>query len=502
MATEPVNAPVLLLRVLEEEYEALHGALPPAHTALNPHNRLAALYTRIHQLPQKRTALCLSGGGIRSATFALGVIQALAHLSLLTRFDYLSTVSGGGYIGSWLTAWIHRHPMGAGGVMHDLRTVSFDDQDREARPIKWLRQYSNYLSPRLGLLSADSWTLFGSYLRNLTLNWLILVPLIAAVLGIPRLLTALVRGTSGDLGLGPSAPAWSLNLGLLCGLIALTYLHVYRPSLGSLRAHGIWKQFERQQWFLIAGLTPLMIAAFLLTNAWAWYRNAGGHLDDLTLGSLPSRGTFVFGGAFIHAAGWLVSALLLRRWRAFKGRLLVEFLVILWSGAVGGLFLWSVLAETPPEIAVADFAEWYATFAVPAFLSMFLFTATLFVGVASRYTDDHDREWWGRAGAWTLIVMLAWTAGGALVIFGPGLLSYTPTLMASVGGVSGVISLVVGFSSKTAATGKTKPDLLDLVLDRAVRLAAPLFIACLLVLVTLGTSRLLHLIAGLYEPGI
>ena len=59
MATEPVNAPVPLLRVLEEEYEALHGPLPPSHTALNPHNRLAALYTRIHQLPQKRTALCL-----------------------------------------------------------------------------------------------------------------------------------------------------------------------------------------------------------------------------------------------------------------------------------------------------------------------------------------------------------------------------------------------------------------------------------------------------------
>ena len=87
MATESVNDPVPLVRVLEEEYEALHGALPPAHAALTPHNRLAALYVRIHQLPRKRTALCLSGGGIRSATFALGVIQALAHLSLLNRFD-------------------------------------------------------------------------------------------------------------------------------------------------------------------------------------------------------------------------------------------------------------------------------------------------------------------------------------------------------------------------------------------------------------------------------
>jgi hypothetical protein len=46
--------------------------------------------------------LALSGGGIRSATFSLGVVQALAQRGLLRRIDYLSTVSGGGYIGAWL----------------------------------------------------------------------------------------------------------------------------------------------------------------------------------------------------------------------------------------------------------------------------------------------------------------------------------------------------------------------------------------------------------------
>src|SRR4051812_5101251 len=65
--------------------------------------------------------LTLSGGGIRSATFSLGVLQALAKASapplvdgaagesaaktpLLKIFDYLSTVSGGGYIGSFFTS--------------------------------------------------------------------------------------------------------------------------------------------------------------------------------------------------------------------------------------------------------------------------------------------------------------------------------------------------------------------------------------------------------------
>jgi hypothetical protein len=73
------------------------------------------------------SAVCLSGGGIRSASFGLGVLEGLARFSigrmspaqhsnrkddcksgLLHHLDYLSTVSGGGYIGSWMTAWIHR----------------------------------------------------------------------------------------------------------------------------------------------------------------------------------------------------------------------------------------------------------------------------------------------------------------------------------------------------------------------------------------------------------
>ena len=47
---------------------------------------------------QSFPGLALSGGGIRSATFSLGVMQALAACGLLEKFDYLSTVSGGGYI--------------------------------------------------------------------------------------------------------------------------------------------------------------------------------------------------------------------------------------------------------------------------------------------------------------------------------------------------------------------------------------------------------------------
>ena len=54
------------------------------------------------------SALCLSGGGIRSAAFCLGALQALAQRRVLREFDYLSTVSGGGFIGSCLTSLLSR----------------------------------------------------------------------------------------------------------------------------------------------------------------------------------------------------------------------------------------------------------------------------------------------------------------------------------------------------------------------------------------------------------
>src|SRR5690606_2035625 len=63
--------------------------------------------------------LALSGGGIRSATFGLGVLQGLARLGLLRCFHYQSTVSGGGYIGGFVQALIRRH-----GVAQALATLA------------------------------------------------------------------------------------------------------------------------------------------------------------------------------------------------------------------------------------------------------------------------------------------------------------------------------------------------------------------------------------------
>src|SRR5438093_8675789 len=116
-----------LHEVLEAEFVALHGELPSDYpSSSEPKTQLKGLWTAVHALKEKRAALCISGGGIRSATFGLGILQGLARCGLLEKFHYLSTVSGGGYIGSWLSAWIHRVKGGLATVAAQLTRPSED----------------------------------------------------------------------------------------------------------------------------------------------------------------------------------------------------------------------------------------------------------------------------------------------------------------------------------------------------------------------------------------
>ena len=102
---------------------------------------------------QKTLGIALSGGGIRSASFGLGVLQALMAHQILHRADYLSTVSGGGYIGAALT-WFRKHHAGEGDrFFDDTQPFGKKDSDPSSKPdfISFLRQHGNYLFPGNGL---------------------------------------------------------------------------------------------------------------------------------------------------------------------------------------------------------------------------------------------------------------------------------------------------------------------------------------------------------------
>src|SRR6266480_7240598 len=201
--TSSGNSSLPLHEVLEAEFVALHGELPANYPrSAEPETRLRELWAAIHGLKENRSALCMSGGGLRSATFGLGILQGLARCGLLDKFDYLSTVSGGGYIGSWLSAWSKNDTNGIRGVVAEVKRQPVSTLNPEPRPIRHLREFSNYLAPKTGLTSVDFWTLITTFIRNMFLNWLVLISWLAAAMMIPRLYLAAINLQPDWSGLG------------------------------------------------------------------------------------------------------------------------------------------------------------------------------------------------------------------------------------------------------------------------------------------------------------
>lgn len=114
----------------------------------------------------KVVGLALSGGGIRSSAFCLGALQALDTHKLIEKVDYISTVSGGGYIGMSMTAAMSAGMAGKFPFASELRTG-------EVPGVQHIRDHSNYLFPQ-GLLNV-----FGNfvvYLRGIFANAVLVLP--------------------------------------------------------------------------------------------------------------------------------------------------------------------------------------------------------------------------------------------------------------------------------------------------------------------------------------
>jgi len=147
----------------------------------------------------QKFGLALSGGGIRSASFALGVLQALYGFGVFEKFHYLSTVSGGGYIGTSLTyfrnifntkaapGWFpfgYLQPPGQAPIRAmGARVAAPQDADskRAQRIVTYLRQHAAFLVPsrQLGLPA-----LAAGALRGLITTSIPYFALLAGILGL------------------------------------------------------------------------------------------------------------------------------------------------------------------------------------------------------------------------------------------------------------------------------------------------------------------------------
>lgn len=453
------------------------------------------------------TGLAFSGGGIRSATFNLGIIQALGDLRALRAFDYLSTVSGGGYIGSWLTALIHREGKGDVREVEDrVAPVSPDGAPRPDHPaVRYLRDYSNYLTPRRGLLSGDTWAGIATYLRNFDLNLLCLVFGLAFALLVVRAIVPLVERLS------LWADSWMLAISWIAMLVAALGIAASLPGSAG-------KRTGTSSGALVMAMAVAVAAMFasITLSCYVYFSLRGG--TDLTWMDWLGLGVLLY---FPH---WILGWLIYRRRRgrnptAVEGagaqrarQLALSLVVTAVAGMIAGLLLsffvdftgWLVISgeslwTTAPGDPVNPIGKWWAVGLGAGVMLFFVFcgTAVVHIGLMGRLWTDADREWWARLGGWLTAAALGWTALCAIVIFAPVFFLWARGWLIAAGGASWIGASVLGVLLGRGQFGGAEGGKLR---AWVLKLAPYVFIAGALILLSYGVHVALLVLDGRGVP--
>lgn len=438
--------------------------------------------------------LAFSGGGIRSATFNLGVLQVLARHRLLRHVDYLSTVSGGGYVGGWLTALIQRTFGGEHAPalsrqqferLEDELAWSAgdgvaDSHDREHRAIRFLRYFSNYLTPKLGVFSGDTWALFAIYLRNVLLNQLVLVSALVCALLVPRVFSYGLRSLE--------ARVWDWPGFMLAAALALYGLWTLGTNLGSVGdgsrsvdTAGVVRRL------ILPMLGTGLLACVLLPRFVAEF-GAGGWLWAMWLGALANGVLWTLAGLCAYVAspkGETSSS------ASFATAHQKSF----WAWAVGtsipsGALLGALLLWLTQLLDGLPYMGYRVAIVPPALLTALLISAIVHIGLAGNGFDSRHREWLSRLGGLMGIAAMSWAAVSALVFLSPwvqALPGYLDWPLIGSWAAATVSGIYVGKTTSSAAV----PSLVK----RLVMALAPwVFIGGLLVILAWCVQALLALV--------
>jgi len=469
--------------------------------------------------------LAFSGGGIRSATFNLGILQALARAHLLRAFDYVSTVSGGGYIGGWLMAWMHHQKIGIHEV-EDRLSAPPHAPGRSADPpeVHFLREYSNYLTPKKGMLSTDFWAFVASYLRNTILNLIILVLALISVLFVPRAFVSLLNILEQtEEILVPRLPAlWqplvrsqylAVELGLILTVLAIVFIDLNLASIPCLQ-QGVSKPlrcgenedqycwFTCERWVELMVAAPAVLAAALFTYSFGDISRTLGFLASDSLYWAPLVGascyTLLWSAAFAFCR-------IIRRAEHLRGSGLNPWLTLLTAALAGGITGYLLIPYT--KILVpggVPLGKWPAmTIGTPAMIGVMLMTGVLHIGLMGRWMSDAHREWWGRLGGWLMIYGLCWLALFGTAIYFPAGLGEVLKIHGRPITASGVLLWVISTAygvvfGKSSAPLKpiTEGPYHERILHLLARITPYIFVAGLLMLLSLLAAAISNWITG------
>lgn len=399
------------------------------------------------------TALAFSGGGIRSAAFNLGFLQGLANRKVLHGFDYLSTVSGGGYVGGWLSALLKRKSNGIPVNEERVRQLQGEYlatppaggktagdsgfPQPESKPVRFLRRYADYLDPRLGL-SGDTLALISLAVRNVVVMQLLLVSMLVAVFSMLFLLGR-AEGVFSSWALPVAGGMLLLGISL-ASAIASQATRKDRPERLALPWVLRWlgprarKYLEAHPNTLIAAgvLVPALLSGALLAIGLELPTQDGGHLRDAIWVAAP---------VLLYVAAWSPT---LSRPRAVLG--------MLGGAATLGLLLYLAAAVLPANLAAAPFGHVVA-FAPPVGVALQSLVITVHLALAGAAISEQNREWWARAGGQGMFLGLVWTLASCFVLYVPPLMQYGMEWSFAGGGLWAALTWVGTRLARGADTG-------------------------------------------------
>jgi hypothetical protein len=432
--------------------------------------------------------VAFSGGGIRSATFNLGVLQGLSEKGLLKWVDILSTVSGGGYIGSWLHGLIRNHDAGqpAGTEARLKKSITSPPGTPGDDPIMFLRAYSNYLAPRPGLFSSDSWTIGVIWFRNFLLNQLILAPALAALIAAGLAATFLnqVARSASTLAAGAAGVALAVATILL---VRNLYPIAKRSTESEAEtgtaaqdAHGTGLEGSRQGLWIVA---LVFMAAIALGTSQL-------DIDATLLRIVVLSGTILL-MLLVQVGGGFIGCSVARR----KSHAQALFHVV-WMALVAGAVATVMLLGAWQLTGSWNDSPWNILIFGPALMTgAVLGSIMLLVGLMGADYPDAAREWTARIGSHLAIAAMAWMTLLALALLGPWGVSRLLVEFRTIGigaivtwAITAITGAMAGNSAKTdgAAGGGTKR-----ILEILTSVAPTVFLVGYVVLLATGVHMVL-----------
>ncbi len=448
-----------------------------------------------------RLGLAFSGGGIRSACVALGIVQRLAQARMLTQVHYICGISGGGYLLGWLTAWIKREgsikwveeQLGHSAASPPSAPATTGEPfayKRFVEPyaIHYLRRYSSYLTPRVGLVSGDTLAMISVYLRNLLLNQTMLAMLAVSVMLVLQLLSPAIfwshRISHAWMIVALVAFALIFSFGLYVGATALS-------RLGGSKS-GAREPSSAASFTILSGVLACVLIWWMTPS---WYAQFASEMAT------------VIAVAIVVVAGTLVSAVLFRT--RIDGDDLQAIdqaspsIVLLFAAwLVGGnlcclldwLFRRWLIHDT--KVFIGDS---YTILGLPCLLIGLAFVSYAFLGILGSKFPDPKREWLARVAGYFFLWAILFGGVAAIALRGPMLMHLLFTAWQTPSWKKYVISAVIpggwlfivatGLLGANSASSSGTPGHTSK-LDVVVSIAPPVFLIGVLLLVSWGTHKI------------